>query len=100
MGGRAADVYAAHLRLGRRLPTPVAAFLTSLRILLVGWLTMSDSGGIPAYVVVTRRSDGEVVGRLSAGRKWGVGEALLQTVQSSMAERSAAEFLRQWHLDE
>lgn len=102
METRADEVYAAHLRLGRFLPLPVVALLSLLRnaaLGLVGGTFLGTESTAPAWVVVTRRSDGGLVGRLSAGREPYVGETLLQSVQTSMSELSPEAFLQHWHLD-
>jgi hypothetical protein len=51
----------------------------------------------PTWVIVTRRRDGKVVGRLAGGR-FGEGPALLQSVRSSLNELSEREFVERWHL--
>ncbi len=98
MERRAADVYQAHLRLGRWLPLPLVVVLSLARGLLLSFLGAITTA--PAYVVVTQREDGRVVGRLSAGRDPGVGEHLLQAVRESMNETDPQGFLRRWNLDD
>lgn len=99
METRADEVYSAHLRLGRFLPLPLVVALSLARGIVLGFI-FGGGEAASAYVVVTRRSDGSVVGRLSAGREAHVGESLLQSVQATMRELSPAEFLPHWHLTE
>lgn len=94
----AAEAYEVHLRLGRWLPLPLVVLISFARGLLLSFL--GDPGTAPAYVVVTRRSDGHEVGRLSAGPDPGVGEHLLESVRESMKAADRKAFLRRWHLDD
>ncbi len=94
----AAEVCEAHLRLGRWLPLPLVVLLSLARGLLLGFLGAVTAA--PAYVVVTHRDDGRMVGRLSAGRDPGVGEHLLAAVRDSMNETDPQGFMRLWHLDQ
>lgn len=95
-------MYAARLRLGRFLPVPLVAVLSFLR----GFAASLAGGGYwdadataPSWVLITRRSDDKVVGKLSAGREPYAGEMLLQSVRTSMSELGPEDFLRRWHID-
>ena len=97
MQTKANEVFAAHLRLGRFLPLPMVVLFSLLR-----GITFSVFGGLstaPVWVVITRRSDGRPVARLSAGREPYVGETLLRSVQESMSELTPGDFLQHWHFD-
>ncbi len=99
-GPAAGDVFEVRLQVGRVLRGPLLAVAVALRVIVVSLLTASWAGGwlAPAWVVVSRKGTGEVVGRLSAGREPGAGEALLDEVQASMCDKTVEEFLRRWDL--
>lgn len=100
MAETAGELYAAYLKVGRVLPTPLLALVVLLRNVV--FLVLSDGSFselvAPAWVVVTRHSDGSVVGRLSAGREPGAGEHILTSVRADLRRLRPAEFLQRWHL--
>lgn len=99
---KAEDELDARLRVGRWLNGPMLSVAVALRELVAGL----GSGGMfgdfdtvaPAWVVVTRKRDARVVGRLAAGREAGAGEHLLKAVQRDLASDTEAEFLSRYHL--
>jgi hypothetical protein len=98
MTERAADVYALQLRLGKSLPKTALVPLVLLRnLILTAITTLPMISGVPEWIIVTRRSDGSVVGRISAGDD-GEGPELLATMSSNLDELSPSEFLATWHL--
>jgi hypothetical protein len=52
----------------------------------------------PAWVVVEDRRTGRVLGRVSAGRKGGVGEHLLEIMQDDAESMTMSEFRDSWNL--
>ena len=97
----ASDVYELRLRLGRFLPRAVVVPLAFVRNFVVALVTEGASSGdavAPQWVLVTRKVDGVLVGRVRAGRDFGDGENLLAAMSKALTELSPDEFLEAWHV--
>ncbi len=97
MESRAADVFSAHLQVGRWLKDPLLAIVVVLRNLPLVIVTLGfwDGTGLlaPAWVVVLRRADGTVVRKIPAGRAEGAGEEELAAVQADLQSLDVHAFL-------
>jgi hypothetical protein len=98
MTERAGDVYALQLRLGKSFPKTALVPLVLLRnLVLTAITTLPMISGVPEWIIVTRKCDGAMVGRISAGDD-GEGAELLATMSSGLAELSPAAFSATLHL--
>jgi hypothetical protein len=100
VGETAADVYSLRVRLGRFLPTWLVVPLALARNFLVGLIppwTFGPGQVAPQWVLVIRKADAAVVGRVLAGRDFGDGENLLAAMSRSLDELTPSEFLDTWH---
>ena len=99
---RASDCYSAHLQVGRWLKGPLLAVAVSLRNLALSVATVGlwwDLDHLaPAWVVVTQKDNGRVLGQLAAGRDAGAGEALLAAVLRDLEACEADAFLHRYGL--
>ena len=95
----AVDVYTLRVRLGKRLPIFLVVPLALLRNFLIGLIPPWGVGQVaPQYVLVTRMSDGTVVGRIFAGREFRDGEDVMAAMSRSLDQLTPEEFLRTWHV--
>lgn len=97
MEPRAADVFSAHLQVGRWLKDPLLAIVVVLRNLPLMIVTFGFWDGMdflaPAWVVVVRKADGAVVYRIASGRAEGAGETDLAAVLADLQSLDVQEFL-------
>jgi hypothetical protein len=94
----AREVFNVRLKVGgRRLPAAVVVPVAFIRNLLLGYL----GGGqwvAPAYVLVTRRSNGSSEGRIAAGSGYSEQLDVLEAVQRTLNELDEDGFLERWEL--
>jgi len=79
--------------LGRRLT--LAVLLRNLPLVLTGG--MESEYVAPAWVVVSDRPSGDVVGVVRAGRAAGAGEEILQQMLVDAGHMALPELLTHWH---
>jgi hypothetical protein len=99
----ASDDYEARLQVGRWLKGPLLSAVVVVRNMVLGVASagLSDVEAVaPAWVVVTRRSDGRVVGKFAAGRDAGSGENELAAMQQYLETYSPDDFVRRFQLRE
>ncbi len=93
------DLFTARLQVGRFLPLPLQVPIVLVRQLIGSLVFQSvDTYVAPAWVIVTRKDDGSRVGRIPAGREYGVGDELLRLVQDSMRRLDPDAFFSRYHL--
>lgn len=92
--------YSAHLQVGRRLKGRLLAVAVLLRNLILVAATFGFLWDVehlaPAWVVVTQKGDGRVVGKFAAGRWAGQGERLLDEVNEDLAVMPVASFRQKY----